>query len=104
MGLSTSLLAKLTQQTRFKVQNSLFLLPYESTVWVSPRKNLEQRQIELRSEMGQFNDFIIGDYADNYENLPLKTFSGYKYINEYCSSKGGHERQFTNFIDNLRFS
>ena len=57
--------------------------------------------------MGQFNDFIIGDYADNYENLPLKTFTGYKYINEYCSSKGGHERsnwQPTNFIHNSRFS
>ena len=39
----------------------------------------------------QFNDFIIGDYIDTEENLKLKTFSGYKYINEFCSSIGGHE-------------
>ena len=50
-----------------------------------------KRQVELRSEMAQFNDFIIGDYIDTEENLKLKTFSGYKYINEYCSSIGDHE-------------
>ena len=42
--------------------------------------------------MSQFNDFIIGDYIDTNENLKLKTFSGYKYINEYCSSIGDHEK------------
>ena len=41
--------------------------------------------------MIQFNDFIVGDYLDTYGNLTLKTFSGYKYINEYCSSIGDHK-------------
>ena len=36
--------------------------------------------------MEQFNDFIIGDYIDSYRNLTLKTFSGYKYVNDFCSN------------------
>ena len=35
--------------------------------------------------MGRFNDFIIGDYIDSYRNLTRKTYSGYQYVNEYCS-------------------
>ena len=39
----------------------------------------------MQSEMNQYNDFIIGDYIDSYRNLTWKTFSGYQYVNEYCS-------------------
>ena len=35
--------------------------------------------------MNYFNDFIIGDFIDSYRNITLKTFSGYKYVSEYCS-------------------
>ena len=34
--------------------------------------------------MEKFNDFIIGDFIDSYRNLTLKTFTGYRYFNEYC--------------------
>ena len=34
--------------------------------------------------MHKFNDFIIGDFIDSYRNLTLKTFTGYKYFNEFC--------------------
>ena len=34
--------------------------------------------------MENFNDFIIGDFIDSYRNLTLKTFTGYKFFNEYC--------------------
>ena len=34
--------------------------------------------------MDKFNDFIIGDFIDSYRNLTFKTFTGYKYFNEYC--------------------
>ena len=35
--------------------------------------------------MEKFNDFIIGDFIDSYRNLTLKTFTGYRYVNEYCN-------------------
>jgi hypothetical protein len=35
--------------------------------------------------MNYFNDFIIGDFIDSYKNVTMKTFSGYKYVSEYCS-------------------
>lgn len=38
----------------------------------------------MQKEMDNYNDFIIGDFIDSYRNLTLKTFTGYKYVNEYC--------------------
>ena len=49
-------------------------------------KPRSEKHVELQSELIQFDDFIVGDYLDTYGNLTLKTFSGYKFINEYCSS------------------
>ena len=43
-----------------------------------------KRGAELQKEMDKFNDFIVGDFIDSYRNLTLKTFTGYKYVNEYC--------------------
>ena len=43
-----------------------------------------KRGAELQKEMEKFNDFIIGDFTDSYRNLTLKTFTGYRYFNEYC--------------------
>ena len=38
----------------------------------------------FRTEMRENGDFIIGDFSDTYQNLPLKTLSGYTYLNKYC--------------------
>ena len=43
--------------------------------------------------MKQFNDFVIGDYMDSYRNLTLKTFSGYRYIHDYCHTKNGKTKE-----------
>ena len=40
--------------------------------------------IDLAQEIEEFDDFIIGDFIDSYNNLTLKTFSGYKYFHQYC--------------------
>jgi len=34
--------------------------------------------------MSKYDDVIIGDFIDNYDNLPLKTFTGYSYVKNYC--------------------
>ena len=43
--------------------------------------------------MKQFNDFVIGDYMDSYRNLTLKTFSGYRYVHDYCHTKNGDTKE-----------
>ena len=55
--------------------------------------NLTKRVKELNSEMKQFNDFVIGDYIDSYRNLTLKTFSGYRYIHDYCHTMNGNTKE-----------
>ena len=35
---------------------------------------------KLESEILKYNDIILGNFSDNYKNLPLKTYFGYKYI------------------------
>ena len=55
--------------------------------------NREKRVKELNSEIRQFNDFVIGDYMDTYNNLTWKTFSGYQYFHEYCQNKNGDTKQ-----------
>ena len=49
----------------------------------------------LETEIEKFNDFIIGDYIDAYKNVTKKTFSGYKYITEYCN----HDHHWVLFLD-----
>ena len=38
----------------------------------------------IRAEMDEYNDIIIGDFIDSYDNLPLKTLSGYTYLAKKC--------------------
>ena len=40
---------------------------------------------KIQEEMKTYNDLVIGAFEDNYENLPVKTFLGYKFLNEKCS-------------------
>ena len=35
---------------------------------------------QLEDEMKKFDDFIIGDFQDTYENLTLKTLTSYTYF------------------------
>ena len=39
---------------------------------------------ELTSESEKYDDLIIGDFIDNYENLPIKTYLGFQYFSEFC--------------------
>ena len=39
---------------------------------------------ELTAEGEEHDDLIIGDFVDNYENLPLKTFLGFQFFAEFC--------------------
>ena len=39
---------------------------------------------ELTFEAETFDDLIIGDFIDNYDNLPLKTFLGFQFYAEFC--------------------
>ena len=38
----------------------------------------------LKSELGQFDDIILGDFEDSYENLPMKTLMIHKFIAQFC--------------------
>ena len=38
----------------------------------------------ILKEAEDFNDIIIGDFYDTYENLPLKTYLGYQFYHDQC--------------------
>ena len=40
--------------------------------------------MSILKEAEDFNDIIIGDFYDTYENLPLKTYLGYQFYNDQC--------------------
>ena len=42
---------------------------------------------------------VVGDFEDNYDNLPIKTFLGYKFLNERCDGK----YEFATFTDDDAF-
>ena len=42
---------------------------------------------------------VVGDFEDNYDNLPIKTFLGYKFLNEKCNGK----YEFATFTDDDAF-
>ena len=39
---------------------------------------------DLKMENAKNGDIIVGDFEDTYDNLPIKTFLGYQYFNDYC--------------------
>lgn len=41
---------------------------------------------KIAEEMEKYDDIIIGDFTDSYDNLPLKTLTGYTYLAEKCPS------------------
>jgi hypothetical protein len=43
-------------------------------------------QTELKAEIAEFQDFIIGNFVDSYHNLTKKTFVAHKYAAEKCDS------------------
>ena len=58
----------------------------------------------IQEENEEFQDLIFGDFEDSYRNLPLKTFSGYTYLNTYCSLTANKWIMFQDddtFVDHL---
>ena len=47
--------------------------------------DFDYRNPKIQEEIKTYNDLVIGAFEDNYENLPVKTFLGYKFLNEKCS-------------------
>lgn len=47
-------------------------------------KNTQRDDNLLRMEMQEYNDIILADFFDTYENLPLKTKAMYKFATDYC--------------------
>lgn len=41
---------------------------------------------DFEIEKQKFDDFVLGNFTDSYSNLPLKTLTGYTYLNTFCSS------------------
>ena len=40
----------------------------------------------FREEYDSFDDIIVGNFTDSYDNLTLKTFLVHKFVNDYCSN------------------
>ena len=38
-------------------------------------------------EVEEFDDLILGNFEDNYENLPIKTRLGYQFLHDRCKDK-----------------
>ena len=58
-------------------------------------------EFRLQAEQKEYNDLIIGDFEDSYENLPLKTFLGFQFYSDYCSE--GQQKKLTVFHDSDAF-
>ena len=41
---------------------------------------------KILTEMSKYDDIIIGDFIDTYDNLPVKTLSGYSYVKKHCGN------------------
>lgn len=39
---------------------------------------------EIDIEATKYDDLVIGDFVDTYENLPLKTFLGFQFFAGFC--------------------
>ena len=46
-------------------------------------------ETELENEIKLYDDIIIGDFEDTYENLALKTMLGYQFSIDHCLSGPG---------------
>ena len=58
--------------------------------------------MKLNNENKLHGDFIVGEFEDRYINLPLKTFSGYSYLDSFCSETYlGWQKIFQNITKNI---
>ena len=55
---------------------------YAISVTTSERKM--KTHMSILKEAEDFDDIIIGDFYDTYENLPLKTYLGYQFYHDHC--------------------
>ena len=63
------------------------------------RPTIQSAQMEaFEHEHSTFDDFVIGDFVDSYNNLTLKTMTGHRFLNsEYFDSC--HNRKWVMFHD-----
>lgn len=54
---------------------------------------------EINLEARKYDDLIIGDFVDTYENLPLKTFLGFQFFAGFCYGN----KKIINFHDSDAF-
>lgn len=47
--------------------------------------NSEHHDAKLDKEINEYDDIIVGNFPDTYENLPYKTLLGYDYLAKYFS-------------------
>ena len=50
-------------------------------------------------EVENYEDLVLGDFEDNYENLPIKTRLGYQFLYDRCRNKF----EFVTFTDDDAF-
>jgi len=53
----------------------------------------------VEDEIEKFGDIIVGSFEDTYDNLPLKTLTGYSYIHDKCGSDLTTNPQWISFHD-----
>ncbi|CBY11048.1 unnamed protein product [Oikopleura dioica] len=41
----------------------------------------------LQQEVEEYGDMIVADFPDTYDNLPIKTLSGYQFLKDNCAQK-----------------
>ena len=47
-------------------------------------KTIQDVNQALQREIDQYDDFVVGDFHDNYINLPIKTFVAHTFVQEHC--------------------
>ena len=59
---------------------------------------MEKPEIQgnITQEIEEFNDLVIGDFEDVYDNLPIKTLIGHQYANQVCKLE---QKSFVVFHD-----
>ena len=55
---------------------------------------------EINLEARKYDDLVIGDFVDTYENLPLKTFLGFQFFAGFCY---GNKVQFQTQASLLKY-
>ena len=72
---------------------------YRNFDYVSGERENVHEDENIQNEIAEFDDLVIGDFEDNYENLPFKTLLGYQFLHDRCSKK----YDFVSFTDDDAF-